>query len=356
MRNLKAQNLAQNPAASQLGGKLWTQYVGRDLKGVSGTCRRGQSDAVMVFIIQWSELANWIAGLLGYSYTQLNPRNGSLRRVLPMQHPQLSFLFATQVHFEPLGFGRVSNQTIGTTADSGQSLGPWPNFDFAKLTVTFSTLDYNILPDSKIIVGDPIFGEQTRFVEKRGVGSVEILERQIGSFVFDPNATNAAVKNKPVTFGPGMPIAKKRLTYVWKDVPDVGFYSGSGSDDGGATVNIDACMGCVNSDAIFGKGAGTLLFDGYEEIPTTMPVNSETLGLNGLAGAILYPRSYDIRLNLLELNLPSGYLGATGGPGPFNGHNLKPSPVDGKFYILYQQGTTNTILQSVAFANMFKMS
>jgi hypothetical protein len=109
-------------------------------------------------------------------------------------------------------------------------------------------------------------------------------------------------------------------------------------------AKLDACVGRVNSDAMFDGEfpAGTLLMHPYQVEFLNPPVAS---------GDASDP------LRAVNLAIPFSYFEPPKGVGAsaYHGHNLMPFRADGKFYYATRNGLVGgePLLPAVAFASMF---
>lgn len=188
--------------------------------------------AVRKFFVDWDMKSLFIDDLLGWSV-----QSGSgLQRVLPDEHPDYSYFFATDCSVKPLG---VPN-TSGTRSSK---------WDVAEITVTYKPLPYAVRADKDITT------ELDRFVSRETQGSAEYL-----------TANNTGVKwvkdQQSLQFSPG--IAQPNLVQVmtWHSVPariDPADYNSEFKIPNESLVL--PLMGCTNDATFDGRAPGTVLLE-----------------------------------------------------------------------------------------------
>lgn len=302
-----------------------------------------------------------VVDLLGFG-TSLGNGNG-IARIVPAQHPILQNLWASKI-------GNV--QGIGANGRTTTNVAAWKQIRF---DVTWETPPYNIYTDAVLAtVGNPAGSEVYRFVEPDYGSSVEFIQRQQGSYRFPQIAGGAGpLRNGAPIPGSGgnvQRLLRRKYMFMWRQVPDVGLFNGTGFWGGGSPVNIETALGCVNGDTFLGYAPGTLLFESWKLTARTYPLFNKGLTV---------PRCWDVQLNFNCFNPPTDpadpaqttnrLIPGGGGQGGviaaplFNiktgGHNSVPHPTNGYWYRAFQQGGTDTPLywkyNYVCFATIFKM-
>lgn len=355
MHTLQFQAMGQNTSGNL--AVPWTQYVGRGLDGYDARFGPGEQRVVNIFIVPAVNIGEFIRGVLGYSYADLSG-NGYLHRVLPMQNPEFPWLYAHDISsFKPMGW----DKTAGGKRQG--PYGPYAPFQYYKVTVTFASLPYDVLPDSKITLGSATKGEQCRFVEFYPTGQAEILQidmQKFGQFKWDD--TSAAIlrpgnSGKTIPFRPGKRIVKIKERWVWKDVPDNGLFSLGGRSRGGIATNLEAAEGTVNSATFMGAPPWVYLLESWSLTPRIMPVPPDYYA--GITNNGLSPtqavRSWDVTLNMIKYDPNPDYT-KNGSDYTLHGHNLMPDPDDGLFYVIYNEQTGATLYKPTSFPNIFVMT
>lgn len=269
--------------------ELWGEYP-------QETFGQQVSEATRVFLVDWDARQQAVQDFLGYSRsivqnvlsTQVGtPAVYYLSRVTPDFHPDYvrasdgqPFLFADSVTIEPFGMPlNASGQPeYGAGADAA-TLSAWdgPRYNKAKLTVHYSTRLYPILNDDEmpLAAGVPDESSLARYVEIQYHPSAEYLTLPNGVFKIVPvniygDATNVNTGGD-VPGAPGKIQSMYDLTLIWRQVPRRMVASaGVMAPVLGAAVKpaaFDFAAGKVNSAAIWGCRAGTLLCEPMELTP-----------------------------------------------------------------------------------------
>lgn len=292
------------------------------------------------------------ADMLGYA-TSKGVGNGIARK-LPAQHPELPGLWCS-------GISNV--QGIGANGKTAFSVAAWKIIRF---DVTWEQPPYNIFDDATLTtIGDG--SEIYRFVIPDYEPSVEFLQRRRGSFRFPRIAGRGGVLTGmaiPDSHGASIRLIKRRYTFRWCFVPDVGLFDGRGFWFGGKATNVEACLGRVNLKTFFNYAPGTLLFEGWKPTPRNFPPLNPGLAI---------PRAWDVNLTFLEFspptdpNDPAQNTFINGNNFGTGGHNAVPHPTNGYWYrAILQDGVGAPLIgpdnnpqywkfQPVDFATIFKM-
>lgn len=216
-----------------------------------GTFARDNSQATMVYLVEYETVEQFIDVVLGKTVKSSTP--GFLSRSatapefdtsqgsLPEPHPYWSNFWA-------------ATADVVTTGQADQEW--WgPTWTKAIVTVVFRPVTYNVISDEDYLSTTEI----DRFVTKVNEGSADFQTAQ-GQFRFvtDP-------KNRPLEIQPGIVIANQKLVYTWHQVP-VYFDPLLNLPDLGQIPNISTViplLGTVNSVAFDGYEPGTIVFNSY---------------------------------------------------------------------------------------------
>jgi hypothetical protein len=252
------------------------------------------SEATRVFLVPWEEREQAVLDFLGYSIAvdaiipagQFNAGTACqyVSRITPDFHPDYlrtnsnnqPYLWADSVSIEP--FGMVTdtdgNPIYDATDPATISSNETPVFNFAKMSVHYSTRLYPILNDSEMNTFDGIIDESSllRYVEVQKHPQAEYLTLPDGTFNY---VAGGGVPAAPVPGAPGKVQNMTDLTLIWRQVPRIMVASAEIVQPivnilGGVALDpaaIDYSPGRVNAFAIWGYPAGTLLCEAPELTP-----------------------------------------------------------------------------------------
>src|ERR1700731_1600123 len=269
-------------------------------------------------IVNWADYARMIcqSQLCGYATV---PGDGTLRRVLPFQHPNFKQLYVDEeqgisdVHVIPFGGANA------TKLDNGPGQAPYLVFRWAILTLVFTERRYAVTPDG----GGPGLGlnvpEYQRFMEPIDKGSAEFIQLNSGRYQFDPadpTVQNAKLTGANAAFTTGLAItdAKDMLTFVWHLVPWNYIHNANG-----ILTNILAGLNTVNNAPFLGLPAGTLLFDSHDLERKSYPVDP--------FNPVIFPNKQDVTNSwATNVTLIFKYRNPPTAAGAVQlGHNLAPA-------------------------------
>lgn len=297
-----------------------------------------------------------IANVLGYS----KKNQKRITRKPPMRHPIWPWLWASKItsikfmrpgKLTPSG-GQYDLNAGDSTATKYNETGAVVNeygtsfaaFKFARMTILFTTMPYDIRQDGEVSV-DPTAsnGEWIRFCVREFQPSTQVLTKPVGSLKWRAGPLNG----QTVPSSHSQIVSKTRIKITWHQVPDDGLFDSGGSAKGGYPTNLMAPVGQVNDVPFLGRPIGTLLMESPELIPITMPCHPDILGgLNTLSDP---PRAWNVVVNLLYFDPP--------GDGTNHGHNLLPHPTDGLWYKVSADGdATKFLYQPGNLAQAFWMN
>lgn len=291
------------------------------------------SQATWTIDMNWLDIMerNYAAEILGYS-RRIAGNNNSIERNLPVAHPYFSWLYATAIN-NIQGFGHKGKYQANFAS------GNISSYDRARVTIGFSTLPFDIMSDLQLQIFHGS-DESYRYVTKLSRATSEYIAIERGFFKF---AEGAGPAGQSFPLGTGRVTVKVDLEWIWNQVPDTYIFNSSG-----IATNIFSCLGKVNSTAIWGYPAGTLLCLPCEFTPRMMPVSPTLLGLQPWQP----PRAWDVKL-LFKYWDPPLTAGAT-----TRGHNTAMWVVDGLFALIKSVDAmgalSGTLFQSADFNTIFR--
>lgn len=279
-------------------------------------------------------LKNFITDIIGYSQKDFAGAGDTISRLLPARHPFLPYLWAS---------GIEDITPVGRPVQSPQN--NYAKYDLLRCRVNFATPPYRMIEDG---VGN----EFDRFVAVEGYETNStFVQQKNGAIVFSGTSAPAAWQNKPIPDSGGMTIkiSRTRIKLLWVMVPDKGLFSGGWP---GAPTKILTSLGTVNNATFMGYPAKTLLFESWNPVPRTMPVDPTLLGLN----ATDVPRAWDVQLvfNYFDPK-PSGEAAAAS-----VGWQGALCPTDRQWYNSYISGQAqdddHQPYSRTTFSDIFKMN
>lgn len=303
---------------------------------------------------QWP-IVKAISQILGYSK---KGNNKKISRFLPMRHPLYHWLWATKIlSVHPYRPGTLLQESAGvynlnlgdnTVTKYNTDAAPvnekgtgFAAFKAARITILFTTLPYSIYEDADINPLSGTAGEFIRYTTREMLPTAQFLVRPVGSlkWVDGPSADSVVA-----TGSQHQMVIKTRLRWTWHQVPDIGLFDGSGSDQGGFPTYLVDIIGKVNQTSFFGYPIGTLLMEAPEFIPINLPCPPAILGLNNKYP----PRAWNVVVNMLHFDPPAGTTN--------RGHNLLPHS-NGLWYKVYNtDDPTKSLYEEGEFQQIFWMN
>jgi hypothetical protein len=169
-----------------------------------------------------------------------------IRRVTPHNYQPVGavggWLYATQVE-------RIEG--IGVSVNEGDDVA---EYEFARVTVIYESLTYDVKEDNEIhqTDGAPDESRMERFVTRTTEPTAEFITLPQGAYKWKGTTL-------PVVGSHGRIISALNLTYTWHQVPRIP-----------PSVKTSKLIGCVNSAEFDGYPAGTLLVTAVELTPYRM--------------------------------------------------------------------------------------
>lgn len=344
----------------------WMELMGNTRPGGSGAFSPQMSEDVLAITVPFNQVRSCIRQLLGYAWADDASPWQLHREAVPVQHPQLPWLWADSVAVTPKNplpaeATNADKTHVKVDAVNFATYGPdyFGRYSYAEVAVRFRPVYYRVWRDSDPIWQDTYAGKE--YMRNFGcVGKQMGLDLIVadggtdsGSLVFAEGKTGG-VGTGPAT-GPGgraIPGAvyfrqnRNKFKMIWKQVP-VNFVCGEMLFD---TAHVStflmplapkfaAAIGKVNSLPFPGSSsphlAGTLLLTEVEEIPYQQPVRTDSeFGL----------WACDVVFTMEHYN-PDRDSGAHTNPDPITpvkyGHHLQPyRPTGYSYYATYGDGTT----------------
>jgi hypothetical protein len=248
--------------------KLLAMPVGwNEMDGYDEVFSTTDARATRVFNGPWVTRHLFKQWALGYSFSVGNPNNvlsgnagcnapgtGILNRVIPAQHPEMPWLYASEVKLlDGLG-GWKNNPYVGfqdecgnvtAVPGTGYATSPIPMIAYYNYengndanscvyAVTYTDRDYEILEQP-----DPVVGEMGRYVTRHGTYASKALTIPYPRLKFTDGSGEVPEQGIFI-------VGTEEVAYTWHQVPDIPW---------GAIQN---CVGKVNSGD----------FDGFASYPT----------------------------------------------------------------------------------------
>lgn len=283
------------------------------------TVSRQRSYATLTGWIEPSKVNACVTYLLGYATPDTSLK---LKRRTPSWHPVFPWLSCTQI-----------TDIVGVKFDGKEENIYLGLLDFAvyekvKITAAFEQLPWKVKEDYQIT------NEYERWTVIRPKPYVQQFAVEGGSLVFE--AAGKSWDGKPIlSTRPLVRQSKTALKVDWMEVP-WSFVA----DTNDVMVHFLDAMGCVNTNALWGRPAGTLLFDDCEVEKYIQPVATQTIGD--------YEFSANIFMTFKYFDPPRGL-----GTETRRGWNLWPA-VDGKFYWAKDPVNGQPIFSSFAHEKLFQ--
>lgn len=191
----------------------------------------------MIMLIYWRDLETAVQQLVGHSWrdkSSLTPDGRYwLRRVLPWQHPYWNHMWVKAItsvkgiRMQGTNFSNPGdNFQIGIGGGVGQGqpqvMGPWSEYQLAKLTIQFWRPPYAIRSDTDVLdaAGNP--QEWLRYTDKHWSSSTQMLSREAGQFQW-ASATGALVNHK-FHGTVGQKLSRQRVSRTWYQIPEAAIF------------------------------------------------------------------------------------------------------------------------------------
>ncbi len=264
----------------------------------------------------------------------------TLSRVLPWVCPYVPWMYAVSV-------SNVQGVKFKGRSAAFSTINPFQTFDRVRMIVTFSTLPYDVISDTRL--RDEFGGDESyRFVEKPWRATAEYISVNQGFFRFAQGAPGPP--GGDASLGQRFPLGTAKITvkvdleWTWHNVPEAFIFNRQG-----LPTNIVNGFGCVNDSAIWGYPAGTLLCLPAELTPIFQPVNPTLLGHRAFAP----PRAWNVKFLFKFWDPPRGVQGNGSVPPTARGHNLALWPDDAFFYLIKSQ-RGDLLFKEYDFARFFQ--
>lgn len=213
----------------------------------NGHISNENSTETLVVEFPYSQKSSALARCLGYSYVS----GTKLKRVLPIAHPFWEFMRCRRVSpimgVSPLGDGPQEPEDLGENFPRPYVTNYWK----LRATLHFETPPFQFKTDASVTE------EYERYTYVRTEPGYESLFVDGDTFRFDggilADTTNGNINSFPA--GRNIPLSVAQVLVTWYDVP-LEFIT---KDD--IYKNINFGIGKLNSEAIFGYPANTLLMD-----------------------------------------------------------------------------------------------
>lgn len=308
-----------NGSISNSGGRLEEVWEW-DAGGLSGVTASPNQNAGQMTSVAW-----FAQEFLGFS--QSGGSGNGIKRTLPAQHPQLTYLFASSIGgiegVGPLGRDQYACAT----------------FKLWRLRLVYETPPYLIVPDSSVTY------EWERYTVIEINPATEFMRRFGGAWKWVagvPDVGSRPVFEKNYT---NFKITRTKIIMTWFQVPDTGLFVG-GFENSTASPNIENAVGTVNSTTFMGRLPGTMLLEGWKPIPRTMP----EIGVSN------FPRSWDVQLTWTYFQPPPSAIDNNFAYGARNGHLLVPHPTRAFWYPPQYSADNSLIYPQSDHNQCFKMN
>lgn len=290
---------------SQAGSNLqlpWREFISRTGSTERGSWSGAASRVSMTLDLNWSDRGKAIAGILGYAFINNTGNSGNIKdinsklsRVLPMQHPYWTWLYATEI----VDQHGVNWSTKGTIVTQAQFPNGWQQglegsvstYGLERYTINFNALPYDVVSDSNLgNAGDGTGAEYNRYVVQISKPTTQTFAFPGGSFKF-ANGPNAGA---PPFTGPfAIRTMRRTVSWTWMLVPEYYIFNSAGF-----ASNIEPCVGRINNAAFAGYPIHTLYLDSVDYEPIMFPVPPQVLGLPKWHP----PRGFNVRFNFVYFN------------------------------------------------------
>lgn len=297
-------------------GIPWAEAVGfHGDHGPKGSFSyQGNSHMSLSIWVYWEDGIQAVIDLLGTNFYDLSGGSpGVLRRVPPMQHPIMPWMFCTTIiDMTPVAWVKkgIFPDAYAAFPDNTQTQPVCSNYDRWLITAGFEVPKFAVLTDIQMAnrYGTP-WQEWQRFVEWPNQPVDETLIREAGSFTFAEGP--AGVVGNPFQSPTPQQIPNSEVHATWKRVPRNGLFV-PGTD--WLNINITSRYKTLNQATFLNQPKGTLRFEGAIAHPLPSPVPPQLQGIV-LGNINCY---YDVDMIFSYRNPP-----------PFGinkGHNIAPFP------------------------------
>jgi hypothetical protein len=276
-----------------------------EVHGPGYTLQQDSTTATLVYETYWRDFVDptkVVPQILGYPrrfpvllnffpWAPGQAQTGGISRIPPFKHPYMPWLYATSI----------------TNVEGRKGLG-WEKpkhakvakYERARFTVTFSTLPYNVLTDDEAwTLYNPAQAESERYVIKTRKSTPEAIAINPGFYKYVEGNPAPGPLNGKVLLGLSRMMIKSDMEWIWVNVPEQSIFA----DDGSMPL-LDSVIGTVNSDAIWGFPAETLLMLSIELKPRMLPISPSVLGIPANKPQI--PRVWDVHFHFKYWNPPLG--------------------------------------------------
>lgn len=262
--------------------------------------------------VPMKDLAQFCQNFLGYSKSA--GVDQGINRVIPAQHPEISYLWASRIAMieglAPLG---INKDQVAT-------------WQALRLRLTYETPPYRIVPNAQVDTLNGWAAEWQRYCTIDSTPATEFIQRSGGTYRWADGTPIDVSGNGEVLLGPGdvipgdnmigVKVTRHAITITWHLVPDNGLFPG-GFFTSSQSPRIEACVGTVNSFTFMGRPPYTMLLEGWKATPRVMPW--------GIGSGATYPLAWDVELRWIYFNPPydpkvNGAVGHLGVPHPSNGY------------------------------------
>lgn len=302
----------------------YAEFISRTGNTANASMSWGSAQAVRVLDFYWSDLDTALREALGDAY-----RSGSkLKRTLPNRHPIHENLYCT----------RVSN-LVGVRFDGKeeQNWGPTSKYQYARLTLVYEALPFNVLNDSDL---QSLYNgnEWERYTTVEYTPAIQVINRQAGTLQWsETSATGPDLANPQIPFGESLRVARADIKLRWHLVPEAYVL-----DSSYRLVNALNTLGKVNDAPFLGHAAGTLLLGNAIARPVQAP-----FPVAGIA-AWKPQRLWTIEYALNWFDPPPGT-----SPVTTRGHNLLLYSGDHRWYKAVSRRTGTPLYESADFTRLF---
>lgn len=304
----------------QVGSNLmlpWREFISRTGSTEHGSWSGAASRVSMTIDMNWSNRAQAIAAILGYSYRNDTNNSGNIKgsasylsRVLPMQHPFWTWLYATDIT-DQHGVNWTGKATIANTEPvfargwTQELQGSVSQYGLERYTITFQALPYDVISDSNLSspqAGDGTGNEYNRYVIQLSKPTTQFFSFPQGAYQFATGNHIGTKFDGPI----GIRAMRRTVSWTWMMVPENYFLNSFGF-----AGNIEPCVGRINNASFAGYPTHTLYLDSVDYEPIMFPVPPQVIGLP----AWHPPRGFNIRFNFVYFN-----------PDPVNGDGWNSAP------------------------------
>ncbi len=276
----------------------WAEYIRRG-PGSTAEAAFGPdaNQASMTILVYFNDLEQIITQTLGYSRS-LGSVNGGIEREIPMRHPFFPQLWAKKI--TRITGVKWESKTIG--ADPGTGPGTFSEYLYASVDILFTTVPYRVMTDVQLSGQSPTGNEWERYCEVRPqpAGQFVSVDSAQQVFKYAETVTGGPTLLQPIKSPQTILLPKKEIHITWYEVPHLGLFNST--DPFGLSLNLDKCIGKVNSSAIWGYAAGTLLFDPPRLTPVMAGVSSGFMGLNDVWDP---PRMWNVEMIIKWFDPPN---------------------------------------------------